>query len=188
MPLTNKSSRVHSIRKQPSPEGMQPKRFTGLPLTGTSGAASKVFAMRLAIFTLTEAVEKLSDIQISEFTHSNSLPTQCFAVRANCLPSGPRSAEKLQLHTPKAYWREPDSIMPDSVISDVGTFATFDRSAKSWRSGFNFARASWEKPSGFPSADHENRQSATACQTGVAKTTAENAAFARMLDFKGWSS
>lgn len=163
---------------------MHPERLTGLPLSGISEAASKVLTMRLAILTLTEAVEKLSDIQISEFTHSNSLPTQCFAVSANCLPSDPWSTEKLHPHTPKAWERDPDSMIPDSTISDAGTFSTFDRGAIWWRDGFSFALVDWENPSGLPSADNEKRQSATACQTGVAKTTAENAAFVTMLGFK----
>ena len=108
---------------------MHPERLTGLPFVGIFGAVSRVFAMRLAILTLTEAVEKLSDIQISEFTHSNSLPTQCFAVSAICLPSGWRKDEKLHPHTPKAWERDPDSMIPDSTISDAGTFSTFDRGA-----------------------------------------------------------
>lgn len=163
---------------------MHPERLTGLPFAGIFGAVSRVFAMRLAILTLTEAVEKLSDIQISEFTHSNSLPTQCFAVSANCLPSDPWSTEKLHPHTPKAWERDPDSMIPDSTISDAGTFSTFDRGAIWWRDGFSFALVDWENPSGLPSADNEKRQSAAACQAGVAKTTAENAAFVTMLGFK----
>ncbi len=110
--------------------------------------------MRLAIFTLTEAVEKLSDIQISEFTHSNSLPTQCFAVSADCLPSESRSTEKLHPHTPKAWERDPDSMIPDSTISDADTFSTFDCGAISLRDGLSCALVFLENPSGLPSADH----------------------------------
>jgi len=105
--------------------------MTGLPFSGVLSDMSKTSDMRLVIFTLTEAVEKLSDIQTSELTQSNSLPTQCFAVSAICLPSDWRKDEKLHPHVPKAWERDHDSIIPDSTIAEADTLSTVERWASS---------------------------------------------------------
>lgn len=152
--FTNKFSKVHSTRKQPSPEGTQPDKTIGLPFSGTPEAASKAPDARLAIFTLTDAAKNPSEFQASEFTQSNSFPTQCFAVRTTCLPSDVRTSEKLHPHCPNALERDPASIIPDSTISDADTFSTFDCGAISLRDGLSCALVFLENPSGLPSADH----------------------------------